>query len=306
MQTPTLSVRNLSKNFGNIHAVTDLTFDVQPGRVTGFLGPNGAGKTTTLRMLLGLVKPSSGEALVQGQAFTALADPIRTVGAHLEAGSFNPGRTGRAHMQVACAQGGIGTQRIPELLELVGMTGAADRRMGGYSLGMLQRLGLATALLGDPSILILDEPANGLDPEGIRWLREFLRSLASEGRTVFLSSHLLGEIQLMAHDVVIINHGRLVTAGSVRELEAAEGSRVLVDSPDAEALWDALVAARMEVALTPPGHDGRPPIARITVSNADADSVGQVALVAGVPLSHLSEKVSGLEDLFMNLVGGAR
>lgn len=301
MQTSTLQVQHLSKRFGNIHAVDDLSFEVRPGRVTGFLGPNGAGKTTTLRMLLGLITPSSGTAQVQGKSYTSLPKPMTVVGAHLDSGNFHPGRTGRNHMRVAAAEGGVDASSIDHLLELVGMSDAADRRMGQYSLGMLQRLGLATAMLGDPEILILDEPANGLDPEGIRWLRGFLKSLAEQGRTIFLSSHLLGEIQLMAHDVVIINHGKLVTAGSVRELEAMQDSAVLVDSTDPEALREALSAANMQVSMTAQVEGIEAP--RITVLGSPAEAVGQVALVAGLPLTHLSEKTSGLEDLFINLVG---
>lgn len=305
MQTPPLRFENLSKNFGEVRAVNDLTFTVEPGRVTGFLGPNGAGKTTTLRMLLGLIAPSGGRALIGDRLYSALEDPMKVVGAHLDSGSFNPGRTGRNHMRVACAEGGIDPAAINPLLDLVGMRDAADRRMGGYSLGMQQRLGLATALLGDPAVLVLDEPANGLDPEGIRWLREFLRTLAGQGRTVFLSSHLLGEIQQMAHDVVIINHGRLVTAGSVKDLEQIDGSRVLVDAPDREALLRALQAARLSVAPSA-GLSGDPNSPGLVVTGTSSQAVGQVALVAGIPLNHLSEQTSGLEDLFMNLVGGTQ
>lgn len=303
---PTLQVKNLTKRFGSVLAVDDLSFDVMPGRVTGFLGPNGAGKTTTLKLLLDLVRPTSGIALVKGQNYSKLDRPMRVVGAHLDSGSFNPGRTGRDHMLVAAAEGNAGTDRIDELLDLVSMTDSANRRMGQYSLGMQQRLGLATALIGDPEILVLDEPANGLDPEGIRWLREFLRAFAAEGRTVLLSSHLLGEIQLMAHDVVIINRGRLVAAGSVQELESLRESVVLVDSTNPEGLWSALQAGGLTVSLTKPDNGRAEPIARMSVTGTSVEEVGLVALNAGVPLSHLSERTSGLEDLFMDAVGGAR
>ena len=309
MQQP-LSALNLSKRFGSVIAVEDLSFEVAPGKVTGFLGPNGAGKTTTLRMLLGLVKPSQGRALVRGRQFPQLADPMRAVGAHLAVDSFDPGRTGRAHMQVACAQGGVNPHVIARLLELVGMSKAADRRMGEYSLGMRQRLGLATALLGDPEILILDEPANGLDPEGIRWLRELLGSLAAAGKTVFVSSHLLGEVQSMASDVVIINEGRLVASGSLKELEEAQPAAVLVGSPQLEALRESLTAAHFTVSSggASSGEAQRGAASRdlLTVEDADTEAVGRLALVAGVPLSHLSFSGGGLEELYMGLIGAQR
>ena len=301
MGPATLSAVNLTKKFGSVMAVDDLSFDVAAGRVTGFLGPNGAGKTTTLRMLLGLVLPTSGKALVKGVKYVNLEDPIRTLGAHLDYGSFQPGRTGRDHMRVACAEGGISTSRISELLDLVGMTGAADRKMGGYSLGMLQRLGLATALLGDPQILLLDEPANGLDPEGIRWLREFLRAYADGEKTVFLSSHLLSEIQLLAHDVIIINHGKLVAAGPVRDLEAVEGGSVEVAAEDNAALAAALSSAGFSASLQGATEQDQPGM--VLISGGTAAEVGRAALDAGIALTHLAEKNSGLEDLFVSLVG---
>lgn len=301
MGPATLSAVNLTKKFGSVMAVDDLSFDVAAGRVTGFLGPNGAGKTTTLRMLLGLVLPTSGKALVKGVKYVNLEDPIRTLGAHLDYGSFQPGRTGRDHMRVACAEGGISTSRISELLDLVGMTGAADRKMGGYSLGMLQRLGLATALLGDPQILLLDEPANGLDPEGIRWLREFLRAYADGRKTVFLSSHLLSEIQLLAHDVIIINHGKLVAAGPVRDLEAVEGGSVEVAAEDNAALAAALSSAGFSASLQGATEQDQPGM--VLISGGTAAEVGRAALDAGIALTHLAEKNSGLEDLFVSLVG---
>ena len=301
MGPATLSAVNLTKKFGSVMAVDDLSFDVAAGRVTGFLGPNGAGKTTTLRMLLGLVLPTSGKALVKGVKYANLEDPIRTLGAHLDYGSFQPGRTGRDHMRVACAEGGISTSRISELLDLVGMTGAADRKMGGYSLGMLQRLGLATALLGDPQILLLDEPANGLDPEGIRWLREFLRAYADGRKTVFLSSHLLSEIQLLAHDVIIINHGKLVAAGPVRDLEAVEGGSVEVAAEDNAALAAALSSAGFSASLQGATEQDQPGM--VLISGGTAAEVGRAALDAGIALTHLAEKNSGLEDLFVSLVG---
>ena len=220
-----VEVRGLTKRFGQVAAVSDLSFTVLPGRVTGFLGPNGAGKTTTLRTLLGLVAPTAGTATIGGRRYADLPRPQATVGALLEASSFHAGRTARDSLRVAAMPAGVGERRIDELLALVDLTGAADRRVGEFSLGMRQRLGLAQALLADPGVLVLDEPANGLDPEGIAWLRRFLRSLAAEGRTVLISSHVLSEVQQTVDDVVIIARGRLVRAGSLDELAGAGAVR---------------------------------------------------------------------------------
>ena len=217
-----ITIRGLSKHFGPVRAVDDLTFDVAPGRVTGFLGPNGAGKTTTLRMVLGLVRPTAGEALVGGKPYAHLPAPRRTVGAVLETTGYHPGRRGRAHLRILAGAAGASKRRVDEVLDQVGLTGAADRRVGGYSLGMRQRLGLAGALLGDPPVLILDEPANGLDPAGMAWLRRMTRQLAAEGRTVLVSSHVLAEVAQTADDVVIVNAGRLRYAGSLEALGRLE------------------------------------------------------------------------------------
>ena len=214
-----ITVRALSKHFGAVRAVDDLTFDAAAGRVTGFLGPNGAGKTTTLRMVLGLVRPSAGEALVDGVAYARLRTPRRTVGAVLETTGFHPGRKGRAHLRVLARTAGVTDRRVDEVLDQVGLTEAAERRVGGYSLGMRQRLGLAGALLGDPSVLILDEPANGLDPSGMAWLRRLIRDLAADGRTILVSSHVLAEVSQTADDVVIVDGGRLRHAGPLDELD---------------------------------------------------------------------------------------
>lgn len=215
-----ISVRGLTKLFGDIRAVDSLTFEVPAGRVTGFLGPNGAGKTTTLRMLLGLVRPTGGTALIGGRQYANLAAPRRTVGAVLEATGFHPGRTGRNHLRIAAGASGFGATRIGDVLDLVGLRRDADRRVGGYSLGMRQRLGLAAALLGDPQVLILDEPANGLDPAGMAWLRGLLRDLAARGSTVLISSHVLAEIAQTVDQVVIISAGRLRYAGTLDQLGA--------------------------------------------------------------------------------------
>ena len=213
-----LEIRGLTKRFGPVEAVTGLTFDVEPGRVTGFLGPNGSGKTTTLRMLLGLVAPDAGTARIGGRDYRDLAAPARTVGAVLEASNFHPARTGRDHLRVYADMLGAPAARVADALALTGIAHAADRRAGGYSTGMRQRLNLATALLGDPPVLILDEPTNGLDPEGIAWLRRLLRDLAAEGRTVLVASHVLAEAEQLVDDVVVMHHGRLLTAGPLSEL----------------------------------------------------------------------------------------
>ncbi|MEU6997244.1 ABC transporter ATP-binding protein [Nonomuraea sp. NPDC046570] len=216
----TITVSRLSKSFGAVQAVHDLSFTVEPGTIAGFLGPNGAGKTTTLRMLLGLVKPSSGTALIHDRRYADLASPITQVGAVLEATAFHPGRTARVHLHVLCKAARLPLSRADEVLEEVEMTSAADRRVGGFSLGMRQRLALASALLGSPRTLILDEPANGLDPEGIHWMRAFIRSYATSGRTVLVSSHVLAEIEQVVDHVVIIRSGRLVWEGTLGELTA--------------------------------------------------------------------------------------
>ncbi|QWF82070.1 putative ABC transporter ATP-binding protein YxlF [Amycolatopsis sp. CA-230715] len=212
-----ISVAKLTKSFGGVHAVRNLTFDVAPGKVTAFLGPNGAGKTTTLRMILGLVRPSSGAATIDGRAYADLRSPVRTVGAVLEATAFHPGRTARTHLRWLATAAGLSGGRVGEVLADVGLGDVADRRVGSFSLGMRQRLALASALLGEPSVLVLDEPANGLDPEGIHWLRAFLRAQAAEGRTVLVSSHVLTEIAMVADRVLIVSGGRLVADGGVEE-----------------------------------------------------------------------------------------
>ena len=213
-----VSVRGLTKHFGSVHAVQELTFDVPSGQVTGFLGPNGAGKTTTLRMALGLVRPTAGDALIGGRRYSDLTQPRRIVGALLEATSFHPGRRGRDHLRVLAQPVDLPSGRVDEVLDLVELTEAADRRVGGYSLGMRQRLGLASALLGDPEVLILDEPANGLDPAGIAWLRDLLRQQAKDGRTILVSSHVLSEVAQTVDQVVIVHEGRLRFAGSLDSL----------------------------------------------------------------------------------------
>jgi ABC-2 type transport system ATP-binding protein len=294
-----ISVRGLTKRFGEVLAVDDLSFDVRPGRVTGFLGPNGAGKTTTLRMLLGLVTPTSGTATIGGRDYRSLPAPQQVVGAALEASSFHPGRTARDHLRVFARTAGAPDSRADELLGLVGLSDAAGRRAGGFSLGMRQRLALATALLGDPQVLLLDEPANGLDPEGIYWLRGFLRHLASEGRTVLVSSHVLSEVQQTVDDVVIINRGRLVRQAPLAELEQVRATTV-VAGPAPEAMERALRQAGWEVAAL----DGAPGQAsRFRVLDVEPAAVGHALFTAGVEMHELSKEASGLETVFFQLTG---
>ena len=289
-----IEVKRLSKNFGSFTAVDDLSFTVQPGRITGFLGPNGAGKTTTLRMLLGLVSPTSGTATIGGQRYADLADPLGTVGAALEATGFHPGRSGRNHLRVLAAAAGIPDRRVDEMLELTGIPAAADQRAGGYSMGMRQRLGLAAALLGDPDVLILDEPANGLDPEGIRWLRQFLRHLASEGRTILISSHMLSEVEQTIEDLVVIANGRLARQGPIAELTGGHGSQVRTSDP--ARLAGALRIADVTSTIAEDGH--------LVADTADLRLVGDVALRAGLPIWELKEKRSDLEELYFSLTEG--
>ncbi|GAB3613087.1 ABC transporter ATP-binding protein [Humibacter ginsengisoli] len=289
-----IQIDGITKRFGNVTAVSNLSFTVEPGRVTGFLGPNGAGKTTTLRMLLGLVSPTSGTATFDGVRYHDLASPLTTVGASLEAASFHPGRTARNHLLVYAQAARIERGRVAEVLNLVGLTEYADRRVGGYSMGMRQRLGLAFTLLGDPGVLVLDEPINGLDPEGIKWIRLFLRELAAEGRTVLVSSHLLSEVQQSVDEVVIIAKGELVHRGTLESLEAGDHISVLVDSPDRDALSQALASAGLEFEVVRSG---------LVVHGTEAAQIGHIAFAAGVELSALQRQRSGLEDVFLSLVG---
>ncbi|MBM0235571.1 ABC transporter ATP-binding protein [Micromonospora sp. STR1_7] len=291
-------VSGLTKQYKNVRAVNNLSFTVAPGRVTGFLGPNGAGKTTTLRMLLNLVTPTAGTATISGQRYADLADPLRHVGAILEASSAHKGRTGINHLRVICAAAGLPRQRADEALELVGLTPAARRKFKGYSLGMKQRLGIAAAMLGDPRVLILDEPANGLDPEGIRWMRGFLKNLAHEGRTVLVSSHLLSEMQLLADDVVIIAAGQLVRQGPVEQVlgSMAQGAQVRVRTPQAEALTAALKAQSATVDTDENGV--------LLVGGVDAPTIGRAALAAGVELHELTTERPDLERVFLELTAG--
>jgi ABC-2 type transport system ATP-binding protein len=290
-------VAGLTKQYRKVRAVDSLSFTVQPGRVTGFLGPNGAGKTTTLRMILNLVTPTAGTATIGGRRYADLDQPLRHVGAVLEASSAHKGRTGRNHLRVICASAGLPLRRADEVLALVGLTPAAKRKFKGYSLGMRQRLGIAAALLGDPQVLVLDEPANGLDPEGIRWMRDLLKLLAERGRTVLVSSHLLSEMQLLADDVVIIAGGRLVTMGPVEQIVAgaAHAAQVRVRTPEPEKL----VAELGTAATVRRTDDGA-----LLVTGVTAPVVGATSLRAGVELHELVTERPDLERVFLELTAG--
>ena len=290
-----LVLDGLTKRFGDTLAVDGLTARVRPGAVTGFLGPNGSGKTTTLRMLLGLVRPTAGTATFDGRRYDELEAPTRQVGTLLEATGFHPGRTARDHLRVLATAADLPTGRPDEVLELVGLTEAADRKAGGFSLGMRQRLGLAAAMLGDPQVLLLDEPANGLDPAGTRWLRTLLRGLADEGRTVLVSSHVLSEVEQTADDVLVIAAGRLVRAGSLRALREEGGGGTTVRSPEAGRLAHALDAA---------GYRGRFTATEELQVQASPAQVGEVAAQHGIVLHRLAETAGGLEDVFLQITAG--
>ncbi|MFN8121561.1 MAG: ATP-binding cassette domain-containing protein [Thermoleophilia bacterium] len=290
-----IAVDGLVKRYGAATAVDGLSFTARPGRVTAFLGPNGGGKTTTLRVLLGLARADAGSATVDGVAYAALPRPLERVGAVLEAAAaFHPGRTARDHLRVLCAASGIPAGRAGEVLAMLGLEDHGGRRVGGFSLGMRQRLALAAALLGDPGVLVLDEPANGLDPAGIRWLREMLRALAAQGRTVLVSSHVLSEVAQTVDDVVIIARGRLVRAATLDALLAEARRELRVRSPDAAALAAALEG--MGALVTRDG-DGA-----LSVDGVDAERVGDLCRDRGWALHELAPSVERLEDVFLRLV----
>jgi ABC-2 type transport system ATP-binding protein len=290
---PVVVAESLTKRFGKILAVDDLSFRLEAGTITGFLGPNGAGKTTTLRMLLGLAEPTAGSSTVFGRRYRELERPALRIGAVLEATDFHPGRSGRNHLRTLAAAEAIPDSRVDETLRLVELEAAAKRRVKGYSLGMRQRLGLAAALLGDPELLVLDEPANGLDPEGVRWLRDFLRSFAAGGRTVLVSSHVLAEVAQTADQVLIVNRGRLVVESRLDELTARVGGGVRVRSPQAAELRRLL----LERGATAPEPHGD----RLLVADTTTEQVGEVAAAAGIVLHELSRQDSSLEDVFLQL-----
>jgi ABC-2 type transport system ATP-binding protein len=287
-----LAVDRLTKRFGPVRAVDSLTFDAPAGRVTGFLGPNGAGKTTTLRALLGLVRPTSGRAVIGGRTYGEIREPWRVVGAVLDSGTARPNRTGRDQLRVLAAVARLSERRVDDVLEVVDLTDAGARRISGYSTGMRQRLGLAAALLGDPEVLVLDEPANGLDPEGIAWLRGLLRGLAAEGRTILISSHVLSEVAQTVDGVVILAHGTLRYAGS---LDGLGDRTVSVRSEEAARLGDVLRTAGFQA--TPDGAD------RLMVRDASAAEIGRLAAAQSIALSGLTDANSSLEAAFLRLTG---
>ncbi len=295
-----VEIHALRKRYGSVDAVKELTFDIEPGRVTGFLGPNGAGKTTTLRALLGLVQPTSGTATFGGRVYEALERPSTHVGAVLEDASFHPGRTGRDHLRVLAVAGEHPPARVGEVLRDVELEGAADRRVKGYSMGMRQRLAIAGALLGDPEVLILDEPTNGLDPPGIRWVRDLVRAQAASGRTVLVSSHLLAEVAQSVDDVVVIAKGELRAQGTLERVLGSGGEGATeVRSPDAERLGAALRGAGHQVQPTQ-----RPDT--LVIPGTGPEDVGRIAAAEGVVLYGLAPKSRSLESAFFELTGGER
>jgi ABC-2 type transport system ATP-binding protein len=316
-----IEVTELTKLYGSTHAVSGLTFRVKPGQVTGFLGHNGAGKSTTMRMILGLHTPTSGKALINGVRKQDLRDPMREVGAMLDAAEVQGGRSAFAHLQALAYAGGIGRRRVVEVLEEVGLAGAARKRIAGFSQGMRQRLGIAAALLGDPGVLILDEPANGLDPDGIRWLRTLLRSLAAEGRTVLLSSHLMTEMSLTADRLIIIGQGRLIEDASTADLLARFQSGVQVRSPHAGRLSRALEAAGATIRPAQDANADEEPVpgrpagaavdarpardagagAELLVTGLTAAAIGDIALANGCAVHELVSRRTSLEEAFMEI-----
>ncbi len=287
----------LTKRYGRTLAVNNLSFTVQPGRVTGFLGPNGAGKSTTMRMILGLDKPDAGHVLINGQPYKNLHQPLRTVGALLDAKWVHPNRSAKAHLHWLARSNNIPTTRVEDVLDLVGLTAVANRRAGGFSLGMSQRLGIAAALLGDPQVLLFDEPVNGLDPEGILWIRKFMHNLADQGRTVLVSSHLLSEMSLTATDLIVIGKGQLITQATTTDfIQQAGENTVRVRSPQADTL---------RLALLDKGFDVRTEDDALLVSGVSTDQVGDIAATNGVVLHELSPQAGSLEQAFMRMTGDA-
>jgi ABC-2 type transport system ATP-binding protein len=294
-----LEVRGLTKRYGDVRAVDDLSFDVEPGKVTGFLGPNGAGKSTTMRIMLGLDRPNAGTALVNGRPFATLAQPLREVGALLDPDSVHSGRTGRSHLRVAARTNGIPDRRVAEVIEQVGLGAAARRRIKGYSLGMRQRLGIAAALLGDPRVLLFDEPINGLDLDGVRWIRGLLRQLADAGRTVLVSSHLMSEMQQIADRLVVIGRGRLIADATTQDILRGLGGHLQVRVRSSQA--DQLLTQLREHGFTVQRVDAH----ELQVEDSTAEEVGALAHSVDVPLFHLSEVEQSLEHAYIELTSNS-
>lgn len=293
-----IEAHSLTKRYGERIAVEDLSFTVRPGSVTGFLGPNGAGKSTTMRMLLGLDTPTSGRALVNGKSYADHRAPLHEVGAMLEARAIHTGRSARNHLLALAATHGISVRRVDEVIDLVGLRAVAKKRVGGFSLGMGQRLGIASALLGDPATVILDEPVNGLDPEGILWIRNLLKGLAAEGRTVLVSSHLMSEMALTAEHLIVIGRGRLIADTSVAEFTAqAAGDQVRVRTHEAEKLRELLAGPDVTVSSQEPGV--------LLVTGITSEWIGRVAAEEGIALAELTPQQASLEEAFMELTRDA-
>ena len=298
-----IEVRNITKRFGDVTAVDDLSFDVLDGRVTGFLGPNGSGKSTTMRCMLGLDRAQKGEARFGGKLYTELTQPLHDVGVLLDAGYVHPARSGRDHLRWMATSNGIGVERVDEVIDTVGLSDAAGRPVKGFSLGMRQRLGLAGVLLGDPHTIILDEPANGLDPEGIRWIRDVLRHLASQGRSVLVSSHLLSEMALIATELVVIGQGRLVEQGPVEQfVERHSEAWVQVRSPQLAQLVELVRADSAHASPVDPAQ----PAAGASLRNITAQRVGELAAANGIVLHELVVRRDSLEDAFLRATSGVQ
>ena len=298
-----IEVRDLTKRFGDKLAVDHLTFDVAPGRVTGFLGPNGAGKSTTMRLILGLDRPQSGVATIDGLRYDQLNRPLRTVGALLEAKAMHPGRSAYNHLLFLATSQGLPSRRVDEVLSLVGLTAVARKRTRTYSLGMSQRVGIAAAMLGDPQVLLLDEPVNGLDPEGILWIRNLMKNLSAEGRTIFVSSHLMNEMAVTADHLIVIGKGKLISDCPTQEfIERSSERSVLVRSPQAAALTDLLAAEGGKVTASP-GNGGQADA--LTVTGLEAPRIGEIAAAGGIVLHQLTPQLASLEEAYMELTAGS-
>jgi ABC-2 type transport system ATP-binding protein len=297
-----IEARDLTKRYRDKLAVDRLSFRVEPGRVTGFLGPNGAGKSTTMRLVLGLDRPQEGTATINGRRYAELAQPLRTVGALLEAKATHPGRTARNHLLFLAQSQGLPSRRVDEVLDLVGLSGVARKRTRGYSMGMGQRAGIAAAMLGNPSVLLLDEPVNGLDPEGILWVRNLMKQLAAEGRTVFVSSHLMNEMAVTADHLIVIGKGKLIADCSTPEFIArSSGKSVLVRSPGADRLAN-LIAAEGGTATALAPADGQ--ASALAVSGLAAPRIGEIAAANGIVLHELTPQLASLEEAFLELTAG--
>jgi len=294
-----IEAHDLTKRYGDKLAVDHLSFTVEPGRVTGFLGPNGAGKSTTMRLVLGLDRPNAGTATINGRSYAQLAQPLRTVGALLEAKAMHPGRSARNHLLFLAQTQGLPRRRVDEVLDLVGLREVANQRVRGYSLGMSQRVGIAAAMLGNPSVLLLDEPVNGLDPEGILWIRNLMKHLASEQRTIFVSSHLMNEMAVTADHLIVIGKGKLIADSTTQEfIERSAEKSVLVRSPDASALAD-LIAAEDGKAILQDPVEGR--AAALSVTGMDAPRIGEIAAANRIVLHELTPQLGSLEEAFLEL-----